>query len=96
MVPGIVPGTVFHIVHVQGTLSMNLIQAIDRSHTHDERVSVEFVGTREQLLVELHNMIDSDLEIDDATENDGTIDVWCFDPHQSTSEMIWRLCANLV
>jgi hypothetical protein len=75
-----------------------LAEAIERSQRNNERVSVEFVGDCAELLAELNAMIDSDsdIEIDNTTENDGPIDVWCYDPHQSDSEMTWRLLVTLV
>lgn len=74
-----------------------LTEAIDRSKSHNERVNVEFVGDCAQLLAELNQHIDSDtMEIDCATENDGSIDVWAYNPETNDGSMIWRLCVTLV
>ena len=79
------------------TTTTQITEAISRSQSHNERVDVEFAGTREDLLVELDAHIDSDTqEIDSADENDGTVDVWAFDPQANDSSMIWRLCVTLV
>lgn len=76
---------------------MTLAEAIERSQSHNERVSVEFTGNRGELLTELNQHIDSDTtEIDDVTENDGSIDVWAYDPETDDGSMIWRLCVTLV
>lgn len=72
---------------------MTLQQAIDRSRSHNERVSVEFAGERSELMVALDGLYNG--EIDDATENDGTIDVWGWTEDMPEGEMDWRLCVTL-
>lgn len=74
---------------------MTLAEAIDRSQSHNERVAVEYAGTHGSLMADLYELIDT--EIDYTTENDGTIDVWAYDPEADDSSiMIWRLCVTLV
>ena len=76
---------------------MTLLEAINQSCGQTERVAVEFAGTCDTLISELYDLIDSDTQdIDYTTENDGTIDVWAYDPEADASSMIWRLCVNLV
>jgi hypothetical protein len=75
---------------------MTPLDAIDRSISHNERVDAEFTGDCAALLTELDQHIDSDTtEIDCATENDGSIDVWAYDPEATDGSMIWRLCVTL-
>jgi hypothetical protein len=76
---------------------MTLTDAISRSQSHNERVDAEFTGDCAALLAELDQHIDSDtIEIDCATENDGSIDVWAYSPEANDGSMIWRLCVTLV
>jgi hypothetical protein len=78
----------------KGETEMTLLQqAIDRSRTHTERVSVEFDGDKSDLMVALAGLYDG--EIDDATENDGTVDVWGWTEEMAEGEMDWRLCVTL-
>jgi len=72
---------------------MKLQQAIDRSRSHNERVHVEFRGDRTDLMVALDGLYDG--EIDDAEENNGTIDVWGWTEDMAEGEMDWRLCVTL-
>jgi hypothetical protein len=78
-------------------MTMTITEAISRSQSHNERVDAEFAGDCAELLAELNQHIDSDtMEIDYATENDGSIDVWAFNPETNDGSMIWRLCVTLV
>ena len=76
---------------------MTMTEAIERSRTHNARVDAEFSGDCSSLLAELNQHIDSDThEIDCAEENDGSIDVWAYDPETDDGSMIWRLCVTLI
>lgn len=76
---------------------MTLTESIARSQSHNERVDAEFAGDVPALLAELNQHIDSNTtEIDCATENDGSIDVWAYNPETTDGSMIWRLCVTLV
>lgn len=67
-----------------------LAQAIERSRSHTEIVTVEWDGGDEATLVaELHSLYDG--EVDSARENDGTIDVWGYRAEAPEGEMEWRL-----
>lgn len=73
---------------------MTLTEAIDRSKSHDERASVEFVGDESDLLVALDQLHDG--EIDSVRENDGEIDVWGWTDETPENEMDWRLIVTLM
>lgn len=73
---------------------MTLQQAIDRSRSHNESVSVELVGDDQtDIETALHAIYDG--EIDSAKENDGTIDVWGWTEGMAEGEMDWRLKVTL-
>lgn len=72
---------------------MTLQQAIDRSISHNERVNVEFTGTRSELIRVLNGIYDG--EIDYVTENDGTIDVWGWTEDMPEQDTEWRLYVTL-
>ena len=76
------------------TTTTALSDAISRSQSHTERVAVDFDGDRSDLMVSLDGIYDG--EIDDATENDGTIDVWGWTEAKAEGEMDWRLKVTLL
>lgn len=82
------------------TKTMTLQQAIDRSRSHNESVSVEFAAegaTKIDRTVALEMALADiyDGEIDSANENDGTIDVWGWTEDMADGEMEWRLKVTL-
>ena len=74
-------------------MNATLREAIDRSSSHNEIVAVEFAGDSSDLIAALNALYDG--EIDDARENDGTIDVWGYSAHAPEGEMDWRLRVTL-
>jgi len=72
---------------------MTLKQAIERSRAYNERPTVEFAGSKSDLLAALYGLYGG--EIDDAIENDGTLDVWGWTGDMAGSEMDWRLRVKL-
>jgi len=74
-------------------MTTELKRAIDRSQNHNEIVIVDYDGSREDLMVALDGFYDG--EIDDAQENDGTIDVWGYDADAPEGEMEWRIKVRL-
>lgn len=75
-------------------INMTLTQAIDRSRSHNERVSVEVAAADiSEVLAELGSLYDG--EIDSAQENDGTHDVWGYQADAPEGEMDWRLCVTI-
>lgn len=71
-----------------------LADAISRSRTQNERVSVEIeAGDISDVLAELASLCDG--EIDSTTENDGSHDVWGWTEGMADGEMDWRLCVTL-
>lgn len=79
---------------------MTLQQAIDRSRSHNESVSVEYAvegATKIDRTVALEMALSDiyDGEIDSANENDGTIDVWGWTEGMAEGEMDWRLKVTL-
>ena len=82
------------------TMTMTLQQAIDRSRSHAETVSVEFAAegaTKIDRTVALEMALADiyDGEIDSANENDGTIDIWGWTEDMADGEMEWRLKVTL-
>jgi hypothetical protein len=70
--------------------------AIARSQSHDEVVHLEIVGDFDAVLTEIYAQIDSDTtEIDYATKNDGSYDIWAFDPDADDSSSLWRINVTL-
>ena len=73
---------------------MTVEEAIERSQSHDEIVQCEFAGDSSDLMVVIDGLYDGN--IDDRTENDGTIDVWGWtDAMEATAETEWRLSVTL-
>lgn len=67
-----------------------LRDAIDRSQSHNEIVHVEWDGgDLPTLLAELGAIHDG--EVDWASENNGTYDVWGIPESDPEGEMVWRL-----
>jgi len=74
--------------------TMTLRQAIDRSRSHNEIVSIEYAATDStELELALGDIYDG--QIDSACENDGAIDVWGWTEEMADGEMDWRLRVTL-
>ena len=70
-----------------------LRSAIQRSENYTERADCEFAGDVRELLVLVDAIYDG--EVDHATENDGTVDVWGWTEEMDEGEMDWRLRVTL-
>ena len=71
---------------------VDLVQdAIDRSESHNEIVSINFPGSSESLLELIHDL--GDWDVDWVTEDDGDIDVWA-GVMNTDDGMLWRLRVN--
>lgn len=72
---------------------VGLVQdAIDRSESHNEIVSINFPGSSESLLELLHDL--GDWDVIWVTEDDGDIDVWAGNRLRLYDGMVWRLRVN--
>lgn len=72
---------------------MTLQEAIERSISHDESVSLDYAGTESDLMVALDQLHDGD--IDSTHENNGNLDVWGWTAETPQDTQDWRLCVTL-
>lgn len=71
----------------------SLVDAIDRSRSHNESVAVQMECNHNELL-SLLGLLWGD-NFDSGIENDGTLDVWGWLPQTPEGKMEWRLKVSL-